>query len=165
VLFRSPGGDKPDAGKRLNSDRYILLRRHGSRANWDGRAFSDMDGPVGIQLGYSVGDQLRALGVNVDEGAQKAIELAQKLAAGRLATAAMLEGEAKTLLDQSPVLAGQLEILPIPLVDKPYFLMLSHDLVKKRADFAKRVWNEVETVRNSREYQKLEREALAANRP
>ncbi|MDD5298197.1 MAG: transporter substrate-binding domain-containing protein [Rhodocyclaceae bacterium] len=160
-----PGGDKPDASKRLNSDRYVLLRRKNSRVSWDGRAFRNLDGPVGIQLGYSVGDQLRALGATVDDGAQKAVELAQKLAAGRLGAAAMLDGEARTLMEQNPTLAKQLETLPTPLVEKSYFLMFSHNFADLRGSVAMHVWKEVEAVRNSKDYQKQEREALRGIRP
>jgi polar amino acid transport system substrate-binding protein len=160
-----PGGSQPDAGKRLNSDRYVLIKRKGSDLSWDGRSFRGLDGPVGIQLGYSVGDQLRDQGVKVDEGAQKALELAKKLAAGRLAAAAMLDGEVRTLLDQNQALAERLEILPTPLVEKPYFLIFSHEFADKQKTRAQRIWAEVEAVRNSREYQRREREALASNRP
>lgn len=155
-----PGGDKPDAAKRLNSDRYVLLRRKGSQAGWDGKAFRNLDGPVGIQLGYSIGDQLRALGVTVDDGAQQGRELALKLASGRLTAAATLEGEAHALLEADPRLAARLEVLPAPLTEKPYFLMLSNDFVNNRGDMARRIWSSIEEVRLSPDYQKLERQAL-----
>ena len=159
-----PGGATPDNNKRLNMDRYVLLRKKGSGLEWDGKAFRNLNGPVGIQLGYSVGEQLRNLGVTVDEGAQKAEELAKKLAAGRLAAAAMLDGEAEALFESNPKLAAQLEELPIPLVQKPYFLMLSWDFMNNRRDLATRIWNTIEDVRKGPEYQKLERQALKSTR-
>ena len=156
-----PGGLKPDGSKRLNSDRYVVLKRKGNPVDWDGKAFSKLEGAVGIQLGYSVGDSLRALGLAVDEGAQKPEELAQKLAVGRVGAVAMLEGEARSLLEQNPGLAKQLEILPRALSEKPYFVMLSSHLAGKQPDLAQRIWSGVETVRNSREYRERERKALA----
>ncbi|MBL8470953.1 MAG: transporter substrate-binding domain-containing protein [Rhodocyclaceae bacterium] len=159
-----PGGNPPDASKRLNVDRYVVLRRKGAKVDWDGKAFSYLDGAVGIQLGYSVGDQLRAMGVKVDEGTQKGAELLHKLAAGRLAAAAMLDGEAVFVLDTNPALAAEIQILPQPLVEKPYFLVFSHEFARSQADLAGRIWQAIATVRNSAEYQKLERDAQAAMR-
>ena len=159
-----PGGATPDISKRLNTDRYVLLKKKGTRLDWDGKAFRGLDGPVGIQLGYSVGDQLRELGASVDEGAQKPVELARKLAAGRLAAAAMLDGEVDALFEADPALAAQLEEHPVPLVQKPYFLMLSYDFVNNRRELSTKIWNTIEEVRKGPEYQKLERQALKTSR-
>ncbi len=159
-----PGGATPDINKRLNTDRYVILKKKGSRLEWDGKTFHHLDGPVGIQLGYSVGEPLRALGAQVDEGAQKPIELARKLAAGRLAAAAMLDGEVDAIFAAEPKLAVQLEEAPLPLVQKPYFLMFSYDFLNNRHDLALKIWNTIEDVRKSAEYQKLEHQALKGTR-
>ncbi|SDG36061.1 MULTISPECIES: ABC transporter substrate-binding protein [unclassified Duganella] len=149
-----PGGNGADAGKRMHTDTYVLLRRKGSKVAWDGQHFSQLDGAVGFQLGYSVGDVLRAQNVEVDEGSQRAVELARKLIAGRVAAAAMGGSDAAGLM-RGP-LGAQLEQLPIPLIQKPYFLILSHALVASRPQLAERIWNEIEKSRNSPAYRKLE---------
>lgn len=155
-----PGGEKADPGKRLNMGRYVLVRRRGTTVHWDGKAFHDLDGPIGVQLGYSVGESLKAKGISIDDGSLRAHELALKLIAKRVAAAAMFDGEA-TIINSDPKLAAQLEILPATLEEKPYFLMLSHQLVNTRGDMAMRIWNTIEEVRNSAAYQKLERKAMA----
>lgn len=149
-----PGGAQPDVSKRLNFDRYVLVRRKGTAVTWDGKSFSNLDGVIGIQLGYSIGETLLRMGVAFDDGSQRPRDLALKLSAGRLAAAAMLEGEAKNLLGNDPKLAAQLEIAPVAIVEKPYFLMLSHTLTTTRPDLAARIWKAVEDVRNSPAYQK-----------
>jgi polar amino acid transport system substrate-binding protein len=157
-----PGGAAPDAAKRMHVDRYVLVRRHGSTIDWDGKAFHHVDGRVGFQLGYSVGDFLRERGVPVDEGSQKASELADKLMAGRLAAAAMGGGDAMRLI-RGPV-AARLEVLPAPLVEKPYFLMLSHALAQGRPQLAARLWDTVERVRTGAAYKKRERDVTMGGR-
>lgn len=152
-LGEYPGGDNVDANKRMHTDRYVVLRRKGSKVGWDGKQFSNLDGAVGFQLGYSVGDVLRAQNLEVDEGSQRADELARKLIAGRLAAAAMGGSDAANLM-QGP-LGAQLEQLPIPIIEKPYFLILSHALVAGRPQLATRIWNAIEQARNSAEYKKL----------
>ena len=157
ALGAYPGGAVADASKRMHVDRYVLVRKKGARIGWDGKAFSHVEGAVGVQLGYSVADFLRKQGVAVDEGSQRASELAQKLIAGRLAGAAL--GGADALRLMHGPLAPQLEVLPAPLVEKPYFLVLSHALVAAHPQLAQRIWKAIEEVRNSPAYNKLQQAA------
>ncbi len=147
-----PGGNPPDASRRLHIDRYMLLRRKGSQVEWDGKTLRKLDGQVGVQLGYSVGDFLRGLKVPVDEGSQRSVELAQKLIAGRIGAAAMGGGDSIAIM-RGP-LASQLELLPVPLIEKPYFLLLSHALVASNPKLAEQIWKTIEEVRNSPAYRK-----------
>jgi polar amino acid transport system substrate-binding protein len=152
-LGEYPGGAVPDARMRLHIDRYVLLRRKGSAVDWDGKAITHLQGTIGAQLGYSVGDFLRALNVPVDEGSQRAGELAQKLVAGRLGAAALGGSDAQALM--AGPMSSQLEVLPLPLIEKPYFLVLSHALVASNPALAARIWRAVEEVRSSAQYRKL----------
>ena len=155
-----PGGRQADASKRMHVDRYVLVRRKGQAVGWDGKAFTNLDGAIGSQLGYSIGAQLRGMGVTVDEGSQTARALVQKLLAGRLAAAALGGSDAAGLMATDAQLAAQVEVLPVPLVEKPYFLMLSHAFVKARPELANRIWATLEEVRQSAAYRKLEKEAF-----
>ena len=153
-LGEYPGGQQIDAGKRMHIDTYVVIRRKGSKVEWDGKSFHNLDGAIGFQLGYSVGDVLRAQNVEVDEGSQRADELARKLIAGRVAAAAVGGSDAHSLM-RGP-LAAQLEELPIPIIEKPYFLILSHGMVAARPQLAERIWRAIEEARNSAAYRKLE---------
>ncbi len=156
----APGAPEPqaDAAKRMHTDTYMLVRRRGSRLEWDGKSFRNLDGRIGFQLGYSVGDFLRAQGAAVDDGSQRSDELAQKLIAGRLAGAAMGGGDAARLM-RGPY-GKRLEMLPVPLIEKAYFLVLSSALVASRPQLAARLWESVEDVRNSPGYRKREQQAI-----
>ena len=153
-LGEYPGGAQVDASKRMHIDRYVVIRRKGSKVDWDGKSFQNLDGAIGFQLGYSVGDVLRAQNLEVDEGSQRADELARKLIAGRLAAAAVGGSDAQSLM-RGP-LAPQLEQLPVPIIEKPYFLILSHAMAASRPQLAARIWRAVEEVRNSAAYKKIE---------
>jgi len=154
-----PGGKVADPAKRMHTDRYVLIKRKGTAVQWDGKQISHLDGPVGVQLGYSIGAQLRNWGVAVDEGNQGALSLARRLIAGRVAAVAM-GGSDATMLFAQPEFANQLEELPLPLTEKPYYLMLSHHVLAGQPEQAQRIWRAVETVRNSAAYRKLERQAM-----
>lgn len=152
-----PGGGTIDNSKRMHVDSYMLLKRKGSKVEWDGKTLRNVAGPVGFQLGYSVGDVLKKLDVETDEGSQRADELARKLIAGRLGAAALGGSDAANVMHSA--LGAQLEMLPVPLIEKPYFLILSHGMVAKRPELAQRIWAAMEQARNSPAYRKLEREA------
>lgn len=156
----APGARDPrvDAAKRMHVDTYMLVRRRGSRLDWDGKSFRNLDGRIGFQLGYSVGDFLRGRGVATDEGSQRSDELVQKLIAGRLAGAALGGGDAARLM-RGPH-GRQLELLPVPLLEKPYFLVLSNAFVASRPQLAARLWDAVEATRNSPGYRKREQQEL-----
>jgi polar amino acid transport system substrate-binding protein len=137
---------------------HVLVRRKGSRVDWDGKHFANVDGRIGFQLGYSVGDFLRAQNVPVDEGSQQADELLQKLLAVRLVAAALGGGGAARLM-HTPY-ANEIDVLPVALVEKPYYLILSHAFVAQHPDLAARIWNTVEVVRTGPAYRRRVR-ALA----
>jgi polar amino acid transport system substrate-binding protein len=145
-----------DPARRMHVDRYVLVRRKGGKVDWDGKRFANVDGRIGFQLGYSVGDFLRAQNVPVDEGSQQADELVQKMLAGRLVAAALGGGDAMRLMRSA--YATQIEMLPVPLIEKPYYLLLSHAFVAQRPDLAERIWKTVEEVRTSPAYRRRERE-------
>jgi len=153
-LGEYPGGQQVDASKRMHIDSYMVVRKKGSKVEWDGKSFHNLDGAIGFQLGYSVGDVLRAQNVEVDEGSQRADELARKVIAGRVAAAAIGGSDAHGLMNGP--LAPQLEELPIPIIEKPYFLILSHGMLAARPQLAERIWHAIEDVRNSAAYRKLE---------
>ncbi|MCC2972371.1 ABC transporter substrate-binding protein [Massilia sp. IC2-476] len=148
-----------DASKRMHTDTYVLARLRGSRVEWDGKTFRNLDGRIGFQLGYSVGDFLRAQGVQTDDGSQRSDELVQKLIAGRLAGAALGGNDAARLM-RGPY-GKRLELLPVPLVEKPYFLVLSSALASSRPQLVARLWEAIEAVRNSPAYRKREQQATS----
>lgn len=154
-----PGGKVADPSKRMHTDRYVLLRRKGSPVQWDGKQISNLNGAVGVQLGYSIAGQLRNQGVAVEEHNQGPLVLVRLLILGRVAAAALGASDA-AMLSVQPEVAAQLEELPIPLTEKPYYLMLSHQLLATQPELAQRIWKAIEAVRNSATYKRQERQAM-----
>ncbi|MFA7292141.1 MAG: hypothetical protein WC023_07810 [Rhodocyclaceae bacterium] len=155
-----PGGNLPDSSKALYVERYVVVRRTGTAVNWDGKQFDQLNRPAGAPLGYSVVDDLRGRGIVVDDGARTAVDVLQKLRFERIDVAVLLQGEISTLLAEDALLREALEILPKPFIEKPYYLLLSHQLVKTRPDLAEQIWSGIAQARHNAAYQEKERRAL-----
>ncbi len=163
-----PGGNTADPSMQLYTDGYTLVRRKGDKVSWDGKAIAGLNGPVGVQIGYSVVNDLRKLGVPVDEGSQSARELLQKLQLGRIGAAALGNSDVQLLLGDGAVpgeFGAAMEALTVPLVQKAYYLMLSHQLVLDAPAVAHKLWQGIAVARRSPEYQKLVRDAVSGRKP
>ncbi len=148
-----PAGDPPDATKRMFDGGYVLVRRRGTAVDHDGQRIGGLDGPIGTEPATSITQDLRRRGYTVDDAAPSPQALLRKLASGRLAAAAIGTDQMHQLAQQDhPWLAG-LEVLPLPLVDKPYFLTFSKPFVASHPLVAERIWDAIAEVRDSDAYQ------------
>lgn len=143
--------DKTDATRAMMYDGYSLYRLKGSTAQWDGSKLS-VAGSVGAQPGYSIIDQLKQLGVRVDDGTKTADDNLKKLLGGRVEAVALQTLEGDNSLANNPEFASKVEKVKPPLVDKPFFLMLSKQFVAKYGDFSKDIWKTLAEVRESPDY-------------
>ena len=144
-------GTKPDDSKALMTESYSLYRLKGSTTSWDGSKLV-VGGPVAAQPGYSIGDVVRGLGAKVDDGSKSPDANLKKLMAGRVDAVALQTAEADNSLRAVPEFSARIEKVGPPLSEKPYFLMLSRQLVARNAEFAASVWKAVAEVRESADY-------------
>lgn len=156
----SSGDKQPDISKLIYLERYVVVRRKGSQVGWNGSTFEQLNRAVGAPLGYSVVDDLKKRDVQVDDGAHTAGTVLQKLMLERIDAAILLQGEMGSLLAEDARLKEKLEILPKPFAEKPYYLLLSHQLVQTRPELAARIWATTARIRATPAYQEKERRAL-----
>ncbi|MDM4765665.1 hypothetical protein [Pelomonas sp. SE-A7] len=133
-------GDKqPDAERGLGSVRFLVYRRQGSKAGWDGRRFQQVgDEPVGVQFGYAYGVPLDQLGVIIDDKATSADQLFAKLERGRIALAVMQEEQGRQLLSRQ--YAKQLEALENPFNTLNFYLIVSKDFQSAHPELVQKLW-------------------------
>ncbi len=149
-------GKGADPAKRLMSDGYSLFRRTGDNSvSWNGKALVTT-GPVGAQRGYSILEQLQQLNARIDSGTYAVDDNLRKLLMGRVAAVALRTLEGDSMLLTNREFTGQLERLPQPLVEKPYYLMLSRQFVAAHDKQARAIWDMIEQVRQSPEYRVME---------
>lgn len=148
-----------DPSRRLKTDGYSLYRLKGTAADWDGKQLTKLSGPVGAQLGYAAGADLRKLGAVVDEAGVSAELNMKKLLVGRIQLLALLTLEGDELLER-PEFAGKIEKLPRPLSEKPYFIIFNKDFYRHHKKEVNALWAGIAVVRESKEFSSLRNEKL-----
>ncbi|AGX88108.1 ABC-type amino acid transporter substrate-binding protein [Candidatus Symbiobacter mobilis CR] len=104
---------------------YMAVVRKGTV--WDGASLAALPAPLAIPRGYNVGRDLRKQGLAVDDGALQDRQNLEKLVAGRVGTA-VIEDAAAKLLIRDMGLGDKVEILPKPVSEKDYFVVLARQL-------------------------------------
>lgn len=150
----------PDASKALHVERYVVVRRKESPVAWNGKSFSGLTGPAGAPLGYSAVEDLRRAGIRVDDGARTAGDVLHKLVAEHIDAAVLQQGETQALLSENAGLRDRLEVLPRPFAEKPYYVLLAHDLVQAQPELAAKIWGAIARARNNPAYRDKENRAL-----
>ncbi|HTH16287.1 MAG TPA: transporter substrate-binding domain-containing protein [Magnetospirillum sp.] len=142
---------KPDANRRIATRTYALYKVKGSPVSWNGKTLGGLDGPVGVQSGYSVTEDLGKMGVRTEE-AQASLTNFKKLASKRIPAVAAQEvdGDAVLATGEFPTV----EKVAPPLATKDYFVMVSHQFYEAKKPVAERFWAKLAEVRE-REVAKL----------
>ena len=132
-------GEEPDTARRLATLSYYFYRRKDGKFTWDGSTIKNPDNlPIGINTGFSIADQLKKLGVRLDE-VQTADQNLGKLRLGRIGAYAMQEHIADPAIQQLH-LEGEIEKLPIPLSTKTYYLTFSRKFYAAHPEIAEKIW-------------------------
>ena len=138
---------QPDLTKRLVTISYGIYTLDNSLITWDGQNFMHLNGLVGVNRGFSVISNLKKMGVplqEVDSVSQNFL----KLQLGRIEAVLAQNVTAYAVLQKQDRFKG-ISQLSIPFITKPYYLMLSHQFVKKHREVAEQIWKEIENVREA----------------
>ena len=138
-----PPGQPPDPSARLFTDGYVLIRRPGSRITVrDGRIVG-LSGPVATQASYSIANDLRRVGVRVDDGSGEPVSALRKVAERRAEAAALGISKARHLQASGHPVMAALEVVPEPLVRKDYHLVLSRAFSGRHPALARAIWGAI----------------------
>ncbi len=143
--FPMANGDV-DPSRRLALSSYSLYRLKGTTPNWDGKAFSGIDGKVGAPLGYSIVKDLEKKGLKMEESKGTSTDF-KKMGLKRIVAAAALTNVGDALIESGDF--PNVEKVETPLVTKPYYLLLSNQLVAKNKDLTENIWKELANVREN----------------
>ena len=156
AAYPSTADGKPDPARRIRSVGYTLYKLKTSAVRWDGRNVSQLNGPVGIQLGYSIGDDLQRLGVATAEFAGDAQVLLRRLVNGEVPLVALLTDEGNALLED-PALASVVEGLLPAFSEKPYFVAVHKRYYAAHQKAMEDFWAQLALARESTAFKQFVR--------
>lgn len=141
----------PDGRRRIATLSYYIYRKKGSPLNWDGNSFSGIDksdirNSIGANTGYSVVQDLKKMGVHVDDGSRTTQQNFLKLQSGRISGFAHQDLVADNYLLLHKI--TDIEKLPRPFIQKHYYLMISRQYYSKNRETAERLWDEIARIRD-----------------
>ncbi|OHD13594.1 MAG: hypothetical protein A2086_09920 [Spirochaetes bacterium GWD1_27_9] len=141
-----------DNSKNIHYSGYSLYILRTSNLEWDGKAFKNLTGKIGIQSGFSIADKLKSLNVQIDEETKSIENNFNKLIKNRIQGLALQTARADFVLSKNKEFSNKIIKYSVDIESKPYFLMLSFDFVKKYPNLSKKIWKSIENIRNSKEY-------------
>lgn len=143
-----PGTEFPDETRSLGTARIMLVKRVGSDIEWNGRSLSHLKKPVGVAMGTLIMQStVQKLGGNPDDGAVTDDQNMKKLLQHRVDLMAGYENDLEVLIRKG--YAGQVAILPTPLIESHYFLAFSKHFYSNNRILTESIWSRLAELRNS----------------
>lgn len=145
-----------DRSVRITTINYSFYKRADSAASWDGKVLlRAAPEPVGINYTFSVGDDLKKLGLPVDDSARSTTQNIGKLRLGRISAYATLENSADSYLRRHHI-ADVVKLQP-PITSRDYYLIFNRKFAGARAATATRLWARIGELRDKRTAALLEK--------
>lgn len=140
-----------DSSKRLTSETYSLYTRKGSALRYDThtKQFVNLKGLLGAQSGYSIVEELRKLGHNIEESESTFTNL-QKLALGRLEGIITQDSQTDFQIRKFPKKFASIVKTEPPVKTKPYYFIISHQFAKKYPKLTQQIWDTVAELRKTK---------------
>ena len=162
-------GGRLDGDRRIHTSGYSLYILKGSKLRFDGERFENLVSAtgvtdIGVQRSFSIIPSLRRFDVSFNDSSADPAQILNLLSHNRIAAAAIQTDRADQIIAANPLYQTTIVKYPTnrkPFHLKPYFIMLSHQFVKRYPEFSERFWDAVEEVRNSSEYRQRKREFYA----
>jgi len=143
-----------DSSRKIYTMSYMLYAGTGADIGWDGKAFATPSKKIAVIRGYSVIDDLKNMGIAIEEVKNTYVAL-KWLKKGIFDAAALLELSGDAALTKYADELSGIEKLPLPLTTRDYYLMLSYQRVRQSPKLAEDIWNTMKAVRESEEFQQI----------
>ncbi|WP_163833814.1 substrate-binding periplasmic protein [Spartinivicinus ruber] len=150
---------QPDSFKKVHRKAYVLYKLKGSDLTWDGKQFQNLDGVIGATYKYSIVDQLRTMGLVVDEAYNAEMNF-RKLVGGRLVGVVDLENIADFMLSVRSDRFSQVVKVQPPISVKDYYIIFSHHFYQENTQLVEKIWNEIYQTHKNGDYEKIAKRYL-----
>jgi polar amino acid transport system substrate-binding protein len=139
-------GATPDAAFSLATLSYSVYVQGGQALKWDSKQFSPTPSLVGANSGYSVAEELRNLGLNVEETPSTTSNL-RKLLMGRITAYVGQDFQVDQVIEAAHM--ANLQKLPMPFSSKDYYLPFSKKFFQASPVAALQLWRQIAEVRKT----------------
>lgn len=144
-----------DISKKLHSDSFYVYSNKKSKITWVNRKFENLgNNLVGVQLGYSVQEELTKLKIPVHTSFTTAQELISAISNGFIKVAVLQYYVTEHELDNNPSYKALVTKSDTPFKDIHQFLVFNKLFYHKNSKLIQESWNLIEKIRTSQEYQK-----------
>jgi len=138
-----------DPGRRTMSVGYHFYKLRASPLLWDGEHLVNVNGPLGTHKAAIIAEILEAKGFRVEEFHSPA-ECLTKLLAKQIVAYVELGSWADVEMSANPEKYREVEKIPTPIRETPYYLMLSHKFVNDHPQLAEQIWDEIGRLREDK---------------
>lgn len=129
-----------DTKRRVATLNYVLYRKAGSSFRWDGHPLQQLSCLIGFNEGWSIGNDLKALGIPSESG-KNAEQNLKKLDRGRICAYTTLEAAGDAAIARYQ--GAQFEKLPTPLSRKEYYLLFNQEAYRQQSPVIEQLWDEI----------------------
>jgi len=129
---------KPDPARAAATISYVLYRPEGSSLRWDGKNITQAGGPLGVNSGFVLAADLRAKGIDVEEGPYDR-QLFPMMERGRVAAVATLENIGDYYLSRAGA-AAKVEKLQPPLSTRDYYIPVTRRFFDTNTALVENFW-------------------------
>lgn len=153
-----PGNKKNGAADpelRMHKDSFLVYVRKDSNIRWENGRFLNLDkNLVGVQLGYSVGTNLKEAGYSTHSSFSTTLELLQALDSKVLNVAVLQYYPTLKELNENPALGKNIMPMKQPFKVADQYLLFTKVFFGKNRELSKKIWNAIPVARESGEYEK-----------
>jgi len=147
-------GGKPDPSRKIMDQSYILYKRKDSPLQWDGKAFSNLYGSIGVIIQYAIVEDLRKMGVSVSE-TRTHLNSLKMLVKERVAGVVSLGSMNDIHIKAHPETFKDIVKVSTPIKHTPYYLMFSYKFVRENPALTESIWDTIRDIHLSGEYDEI----------
>lgn len=144
--------------QRLLTTTRSVYRRKDSASFWNGKQFSPLNGPVGVQAGYMAASVLKQRHIPNEDSSQSVDDLFRKLSVGLIQIAVAEERQGDRSLKTHPEYLKQIEKLPQPFLISDLFLAFSYPFQNRKPQLGQAIWQDIAIVRESSQFKNTTQE-------
>lgn len=150
-----------DPEYRFHTDSFFVYVRKDSKINFENNQFINLgDNQIGVQLGYSVGNDLLDMGHPIHSAFSNAIDLLRQLDMGALNVAVLQNHETMRTLKEYPQLQKNIKRIKHPFKVKDQYLLMTKPFYAENQKLVKSIWKALSEARKSATYKAAEKDLL-----